>query len=137
MKKANSFLGRGWGFPVTFAKEYDGLRMVADLDDIYESLIILLSTRLRERVMQLKYGLNLDEMLFESISTSFLTYMKKLIERAILFYEPRIDLEKINMNVMQNGGRIDIELIYKVRATNSRHNLVYPFYIQEATNVSV
>ena len=118
--------------------EFDGLRMVSGLEDIEESLTILLSTRLKERVMQLKYGLNLDEMLFETLSTSFLAYMKDLIETAILFYEPRIDLEEVNMDKNQlNEGILDIELIYRVRATNSRHNMVYPFYVKEATDVSV
>ncbi|MCB0564804.1 MAG: GPW/gp25 family protein [Phaeodactylibacter sp.] len=138
MNQPKSFLGTGWGFPPTFAMEFDGLRMVSGLEDIEESLTILLSTRLKERVMQLKYGLNLDEMLFETLSTSFLAYMKDLIETAILFYEPRIDLEEVNMDKNQlNEGILDIELIYRVRATNSRHNMVYPFYVKEATDVSV
>ncbi len=96
--------------------------------NIKSSLQVLLSTRPGERIMQPKYGCALDELLFEPLTTTFQTYIKDLIETAILYYEPRIDVHKISLYDKTTQGQIDIDIEYTVRATNSRYNLVYPFY---------
>jgi phage baseplate assembly protein W len=107
--------------------------MVSDEEDIKQSLEILLSTRHGERIMQPEYGCNLDVLLFEPINTSLITFVKDLIEKAILYHEPRIDLTKIDINTGQVlEGLLLIELEYVIRSTNSRYNLVYPFYLKEA-----
>ncbi len=109
------------------------VEMVSEEQDICESLIILLNTRPGERVLQPNYGCNLDILLFEPMNSSFLTYVKWLVENAILFFEPRIDLQKVEINTERLlEGEIKVELFYIIRATNSRFNLVYPFYQNEA-----
>lgn len=134
MENAPDFLGTGWAFPPTF--ENCRTRMVSGLDDICESLRILLDTRLGERVMQLRYGVQLDELLFEALNTTLITRMKQDLQTAILLYEPRIELEQIRFDLEQQlEGLLRIELIYLVLATNSRFNFVYPFYILEGTNI--
>ena len=127
----DSFLGRGWSFPPTFIKGL-GVQMLDGEDDIQSSLQILLSTSIGERVMQPDYGCNTDSMIFESITTGFQTYMQNLIKNAILLYEPRIDLKTVDL-LTQNisDGLILISIDYVVRTTNSRGNLVYPFYLSE------
>ena len=133
MNERKSFLGTGWSFPPTFTKNPCQVVMVSDEEDIRQSLEILLSTRHGERVMQPEYGCNLDVLLFEPINTSLTTFVKDLIEKAILYHEPRIDLKKININTEQVlEGLLLIELEYVIRSTNSRYNLVYPFYLKEA-----
>lgn len=131
-----SFLGSGWSFPPTFSDKTMGVEMVEDAEDIGQSLEILLSTRLGERIMVPKYGCNLDAMIFESMTTSFTTYIKDLIRTAILYHEPRIQVEKIDLSTEnENEGLIMINIQYLVRITNTRSNLVYPFYIDEATDL--
>ncbi|MFT3823199.1 MAG: GPW/gp25 family protein [Chitinophagaceae bacterium] len=133
MDDKKSFLGTGWSFPPTFSKNPCRLEMVSDEEDIAESLKILLSTRHGERVMQPEYGCNLDVLLFEPVNTSLLTFVKDLIEKAILYHEPRIDLRNINISTEQmTEGLLLIELEYVIRQTNSRYNLVYPFYLKES-----
>ena len=131
MELNNSFLGRGWSFPPAFDRTA-GVQMLDGEADIQSSLEILLSTRIGERVMQPEYGCNTDNMLFEAMNTSFQTFMKKQIEKAILADEPRIDLKNIDL-VTQNAvdGVVLIVVDYVVRATNTRTNLVYPFYKTE------
>ena len=110
--------------------------MLTDEADIQSSLEILLSTRLGERIMQPLYGCNLDDMVFEGINLTMKTYLKELILSAILYYEPRIDLEGVDIDDSdQNEGVIRIILNYTVRVTNSRYNWVYPFYKNEATGL--
>lgn len=130
----NSFLGRGWAFPPQFNKPGCTVEMVSEEEDICQSLHILLSTRLGERLKRPNYGCNLDSLVFESATTQFLTFISSFVERAILFHEPRVELENVNMNTENHlDGVILIEIMYTIRATNSPKNFVYPFYLTEAS----
>jgi phage baseplate assembly protein W len=132
-----SYLGRGWSFPPFFDKVKRQTGMVVCEEDIKQSLEILLSTRPGERVMQPGFGCNLDIMLFEPITTTLITYIKDLVRKAILFYEARIDVNEIKIDI-ENAlkGLVLIEVDYIIRSTNSRFNFVYPFYLEEATNIN-
>ncbi len=132
----NSFLGRGWGFPPTFDKANRQVVMVEDAVDIQQSMQILLSTNLRERVMQPEYGCNLTDLLYEPVNSSLLAYIRDLVATAILYHEPRIAVEEIELKTDQvNEGVILIAIDYIIRSTNSRFNFVYPFYIEEGREI--
>lgn len=136
----SSFLGTGWDFPPTFAKRGGSVQasMLSDEEDIYQSLLILLKTSPGERVMNPTYGCGLRDMVFESIDESAITEIKDIIERAVLFFEPRITLQRIDVQSDEAlQGRIDIQLFYTVRTTNTRSNIVYPFYFREGSLVSL
>lgn len=135
-----AFLGIGWGFPPEFHKRADalGVKMVAEEEDIGESLRILLSTNPGERVMQPSYGCGLKAMVFATINESTITELKDIIERAVLFFESRITLEDIDVNTEGAlDGILKIQLNYSVRKTNTRSNIVYPFYFREGSQVRV
>lgn len=100
-----------------------------------ESLHILLSTTLGERIMRPEYGCNLKAYVFDPMNTTMDAYIKKLVEDAIIYYEPRITLEKVKVDVRANEGVMWINVDYRVDATNSRANYVYPYYIKEGTNL--
>jgi phage baseplate assembly protein W len=135
-KKDKSFLGRGWAFPPGFSLQREGALMVSEEEDIQQSLIILLSTRIGERIMQPQYGSSLHSMIFEKVEKSTLTFLRDSIEAAILYHEPRIKLLDIQVSVSPaESERIFIDIIYLIRATNTRSNLVYPFYLREATDL--
>jgi hypothetical protein len=136
MDTSKSFLGRGWGFPPEFNLATKAVNMLEDEADIKSSLEILLSTRLGERVMVPDYGCNLDELLFKPLTLTLKTYVIDLIKTAILYYEPRIDLNKIAIDPTDElEGVLLINLDYTVRATNSRKNMVYPFYKAEGNEL--
>jgi len=133
-----SFLGTGWAFPVSFHRNVPGecgVDMVSEVLDIEQSLGILLSTRPGERVMRPDYGCGLEDLLFEPVNTSLLTYIKELISKAILYYEPRVELRNIEIKEDENllEGRVTISLDVEIRTTNSRFNYVFDFYKREAT----
>jgi phage baseplate assembly protein W len=135
MNTDKSFLGIGWGFPPEFDRNEGAVRMVSGGDDIKESLRILISTVPQERIMQPAYGCGMKMQVFENITESTLTLLKDAIQRAVLFFEPRIDLDHIDIDEGAAAeGILYIDLHYVVRTTNSRSNLVYPFYFREATN---
>jgi len=136
MDTSKSFLGRGWGFPPEFNRATKSVNMLEDEADIKSSLEILLSTRLGERMMVPDYGCNLDELLFKPLTLTLKTYVIDLIKTAILYYEPRIDLNKIAIDPTDElEGVLLINLDYTVRATNSRKNMVYPFYKAEGNEL--
>lgn len=126
-----SFLGRGWAFPPEFDIEVRTVEMVDTIDDIRQSLHILFSTALGERVMRPEFGCNLEVFQFEPMNNAFLAYLKDMITKAILLHEPRIRLDEIKVESEQLEGRLLIEVIYVVRTTNTRNNFVYNFYLRE------
>ncbi|MCP3669619.1 MAG: hypothetical protein GY814_04170 [Gammaproteobacteria bacterium] len=135
MSENQSFLGKGWGFPPTFNKSARTIGMLTDEDDIRSSMEILLSTDVGERVMQPKYGCNLHRLVFEPVDTTLQAYIKDLIKTAILYFEPRIILNDVVLIPRIQEGRIDIDINYTVATTNTRNNFVYPFYIEEGSEV--
>lgn len=135
MKKDSSFLGQGWAFPPGFSKESKTVITVNDEEDIRQSLIILLSTELGERVMHPRYGCDLHSVVFEKADKSTITYLRDTIETAIIYHEPRIDLLHIDVSEgVDHEGRIMFDISYVIKATNTRSNLVYPHYLTEATD---
>jgi uncharacterized protein len=133
-----SILGRGWSFPPTFSKLTKSLVLTADEEDIRKSMEILLSTTIGERFLQPAYGCNLDDYVFEPMNATIETSIKIAIKNAILLFEPRIQLLslKLDTTTFINEGRVDINVDYQIISTNSRFNLVYPFYLNEANNKS-
>ena len=130
----SSFYGSGWAFPPAFDNKTGEALMVSDATDIQQSLHVLLSTRPGERVMQPTYGCNLEELLFEPLTTTFKTYIKQLIQTAILYHEPRIKLNNVDLDdSVDVEGLVLIKLEYTIRTSNSRYNFVYPFYKTEKT----
>ena len=136
MNKNNTFLGTGWSFPPSFSNKTNEVEMTSDEEDIQRSLQILLTTRIGERVMQPKYGCNLDELLFEPLSTTFKSYIKDLVKTSILYHEPRIKLNKVDLDDSgDNEGVVLIKIDYTVISKNTRFNYVFPYYKNEGTDV--
>lgn len=136
MSSNKDFLGRGWGFPPQFKQSGKKVGMTQGNEDIEKSLEILLGTRKGERVLMPDYGCNLDEMVFETFNQSLKTYLADMVKSAILYYEPRIEPLQVTIDEsFINEGRLMIEIEFLVRATNSRFNKVYPFYLEEGTEI--
>lgn len=132
------FLGRGWSFPPTFVRNGAMLQMLAEEADIVSSLEILLTTTPGERVMQPTYGCNLSELLFETLDTRMKTLMADKIESSILYHEARITLESVKLDDSgQYEGVVLIEIVYRVKSTNSRFNFVFPYYRLEGTDINL
>jgi uncharacterized protein len=137
-----SFLGTGWSFPPRFAKggapsDPDGaagfVEMTTGVEDIEASLRILFRTAVGERFLVPTYGLDMHEMLFDSVSTTATTYLQERITTAVLVHEPRIELLALRIDTSrQPQGILLVELDYAVRATNSRYNLVFPFFASDS-----
>jgi phage baseplate assembly protein W len=128
---APDFLGRGWAFPP--AVDADGaVDLVAAEEDVREAIRLILATEPGERVMRPDFGCALRGMLFEPISTGTLALIRHRVEQALIAWEPRIDVESVSVSAPDpGGGRVDVAISYRVRATNTFYNLVFPFYLLE------
>src|SRR5262245_4005303 len=125
------FIGRGWGFPPSFDKNVAGVVMSAGIRDIEESLRIIFTTVLGERIMNPLFGCSLDDSVFEVMNTSRISYIENQVRNAIIYHEPRIDADQLTIEPDHNAGILLIGVAYKVRGSNSRFNFVYPYYLQE------
>ena len=129
-------IGIGWSFPPSFIKagEMGDLVMTDGKEDIDNSLHILLNTAFGERVMRPEYGCDLRKFLFDPVNANMQAYIRKIVEEAILYFEPRIRPENVTIDVEQiNEGWLEINVEYTIKSTNSRSNYVYPFYIKEGS----
>ena len=130
----DGFLGKGWNFPPTLTE--NGGKMVSYEEDIQQSLYVLLSTSSSERVNRYDYGCPLRKYTFEVMDTEIVTQMRNDITRAVMLFEPRITLEEVSFEQQEEEGVLLINLIYTIVRTNNRSNMVYPFYLNEGTNLN-
>ncbi|MNN16939.1 Lysozyme [compost metagenome] len=131
MALEDPFIGSGWSFPPAFDKKAASVSMSSGIRDIEESLRIIFSTALGERIMNPLFGCALDSSVFEVMNASRISYLENLIRTAIIYHEARIDADQITVEPDQLGGRLLIAIGYKVRGSNSRFNFVYPYYLNE------
>ena len=135
MADDQQFLGRGWAFPVTFGNQGRAVTLAEAEEDIHQSLEILLSTHVGERLLNPTFGWKRDSLMFEPVSTSFAAYLAKEIETAILFFEPRVKLNAVDFeSEPDQDGLVLIRIDYTIKTTNTRTNLVYPFYVTQVAN---
>ena len=125
------FIGSGCSFPPRFSKAAASVDMSSGIQDIEESLEIIFTTILGERIMRPDFGCSLEEQVFEVMNTSRISWLETLITNAIIYHEPRIDADQITVEPDQNNGLLQIGISYRVRGANSRFNFVYPYYLTE------
>jgi phage baseplate assembly protein W len=129
-----SFLGTGWKFPPTFALATASVVMSDGERDIHESLDVLFSTWLGERIMVPQFGTDLWRRVFNVMTLTVETEVAASVRQSIVMWEPRIDvLDVIAEADPQVGGLVVVTVDYIIRKTNVRSNYVYPFYLEEGT----
>jgi phage baseplate assembly protein W len=123
------FLGRGCAFP--FAPDAGGrLRYVAEDENVAQSLRLLLSTTAGERVMRPTLGVVAPRLVFAPGSTVNREQLRTQVSDAIRNFERRVRLEDVVVTEDPTAPeRVDIEVTYTVRRTNTRSSMVFPFYL--------
>ena len=125
------FLGRGWKFPVALNEA--GMIALSEFEqDIREAIRLILLTARGERVMRPDFGAGLHEFVFATMSATNLGSMQTVVREALIKWEPRIQV--LDVKVAPDAGEIGkllINIDYRVRATNTQFNLVFPFFLKE------
>jgi uncharacterized protein len=128
---SGEFLGRGWKFPVN-VDPAGGIASSEYEEDVREGIGLILRTSRGERVMQPDFGCGIHEMAFSVINTATASQVEEMVKEALILWEPRIEVTGVEASVdPMEDGRMAIAIDYRVRATNSEFNLVYPFYLKE------
>lgn len=124
-----NFIGRGISFPLR-VDQGGAIALTSGAADIEGSLRMVLMTAPGERLMRPQFGCRIWDLLFEPINANTLGLMAEAVRDAVSQWEPRIVLEDVQLDVDQRElGRVLINLRYRIRATNDRRNLVFPFYV--------
>ena len=128
---AKEFLGIGWKFLIKLDSS-GKFKLSKYEEDIEESIRIILGTIPGERVMRPEFGCGIYEYVFSTINISNLALIEEEVKKALTLYEPRIEIIKIKASADTNReGLVLIDIEYRVISTNTRQNLVYPFYLTE------
>jgi phage baseplate assembly protein W len=126
---AKEFLGSGWRFPL-LPDAAGSLGYVSGDDNVEQSLRILLLTALGERVMRDDFGTAAPELVFAPGSRQYQGLLENTIRAALAGWEPRIDVLDVVVELdAADETRAVVSLSYRVRRSNSRRNLVFPFYL--------
>lgn len=127
---AENFLGTGWKFPIV-KNDIGSVALSANEEKVRESISIILSTAKGERVMRPDFGCDIHEFVFSVINASRLTLIKSAVKEALILWEPRIEVLDVETSTEKiKEGVLYIQVDYKIRTTNTQHNLVYPFYLK-------
>ncbi len=130
----DDFLGVGWAYPVAVSRDRSVATSRHD-EDVRQAIRIILGTNPGERVMRPGYGAGLRDFVFAPIRPATMALIKKRVEDALVDEEPRIDVIAVEVAPDPPGSsRVMIDVSYRVRATNTAANLVYPFYLREGSS---
>lgn len=127
---SRSFLGKGLGFPLRTDAQ-GGLSMSAFDENIEECIRITLGTAPGERLYRPEFGSKVHDLVFAPNTPHTRNLASFYAREALLKWEPRIDDIEVEARPdPDDENTILLEIGYKVRATNSHFNLVYPFFLR-------
>ncbi len=133
-------IGVGWRYPVRFDlasgepgavidRGRGGIAFAREERDIEQAIFIILSTARGERRMRPTFGCDIHKLVFAPINPTTLGLMHQYVADALAMWEPRIDVEVLDLAPNPDAGRVDIEIQYTIRSTKDERTLVYPFYV--------
>jgi phage baseplate assembly protein W len=121
------FIGSGWGFPAAITRG-GSVRLVTGTEELDAAIRLILSTAPGERVMRPEFGCAIWGLVFDPLTPGTLGLMEQAAREALERWEPRIDLDRVDAVADRVAGRVLLEIMYRIRATNDTRNLVFPFY---------
>lgn len=125
----DDFLGTGWRFPI-LPDEAGRLPYASGEESIEHCLRALLLTGLGERVMRPDFGTRAPDLVFAPDSVQNLHDLEDSIREAVRLFEPRVELEEVRAELPPGEeGRVTVWIVYRIRRTNTRANLVFPYYL--------
>jgi phage baseplate assembly protein W len=123
------FLGTGWRFPI-LPDEAGRLSYAVGEQSIEHCLRALLLTATGERVMRPDFGTNAQESVFAPGSVQNLRDLERSVADAVRTFEPRVDVDSVLAEAdPADESRITVSVEYRIRRTNTKASLVFPFYL--------
>lgn len=129
---AREFLGTGLRFPL-LPDATGALGWASGDANVEQSLHLLLMTAAGERLMRADLGTEAERMVFAPGSERYLRLLETTVQEAVRDWESRVDLIEVRAEVdASDATRVLVSIAYRVRQTNTRQSLVFPFYIGRA-----
>lgn len=130
-KLDREFLGQGLAFPLQVNPRGE-VSLARGARDIDQSIRIILSTRLGERVMRPEFGCRAHELIFAPRDAATAGLMKVYVEEALGRWEPRIEVTDVLVsNDPDNDAAILVEIKYQIKTTHDERSIIYPFFLQD------
>ncbi|WP_370250062.1 GPW/gp25 family protein [Nocardioides sp.] len=124
-----AFVGRGFSWPLE-VDHTGSIRLTDGVPDLDAAIRIVLSTSPGERVMRPQFGCRIWDLLFEPVTGNLLGLINEAVRDALAQWEPRIAVEQVYSEPdPHDHSRVAVHIDYRVRVTNDRRNLVFPFYV--------
>jgi phage baseplate assembly protein W len=126
---AREFLGTGWRFPI-MPDGSGSLGYSSGDDNVEQSVHILLMTAVGDRLMRPTLGTRAERLVFAPGSVRYLRLLETSVREALRDFEPRVDVDSVVADLEPDDAtRVTVSISYRVRQTNTRLNLVFPFYL--------
>ena len=127
---AREFEGRGWQFPIR-VDDHGSIAEAGEEDKVRQSIEIILRTAPGERVMRPDFGCGIHDLVFDTVGGAMIGRVASVVAGALATWEPRIDVLSVHpQQDTEDPTRLLIEIQVRLRSSNSRFNLVFPFYVQ-------
>ena len=130
---ADQYLGRGPSFPLR--PDLRGRLAYVDNDEkVRQSIYLILSTALGERLMRPEFGCGIHDYVHQANTASLRGLLQQSVHAALVQWEPRIDVLQVRVETApRDPCEIDIAIDYRIRDNNAQHNFVYPFFLNEGS----
>ena len=129
MRQDKSYLGKGLAFPLQVNARRE-LALVGAEKDIEQSIQIILSTRPGERVMRPTFGCRAHELLFDLRDATTINLLRKYVEEALAFWEPRIQVMSVTTYIDEsNDSSIYVDIEYQIKESHDIRSIVFPFFL--------
>ena len=124
-----SFVGRGFFWPMQ-VDHTGSIRLTDGAADIDAAMLVVLATAPGERVMRAQFGCRIWDLLFEPVTANLIGLMAQAVREALAQWEPRVEVDQVDpVPDPRDSALVQITVAYRIKATNDRRNLVYPFYV--------
>ena len=129
MNQTTDIIGKGWAFPPQIGAQ-GGVALASEFNEIEQAMKIILLTSPGQRVMRPKFGCRIHELLFAPNNAATAAQAARFTEDALEMWEPRIKVTDVKVfSDPYQDGRLIIEVQYKLKPTNDKRSLVFPFYL--------
>lgn len=126
---AANFVGRGFAWPMR-VDNTGSIAMTSGTLGLDDAIRVVLMTAPGERLMRPQFGCRIWDLVFEPITANLLGLIAQAVREALAQWEPRIEVEDVTpVQDEKQPGTVQVAIRYRVKATNDRRNLVYPFYV--------
>jgi len=122
------YLGRGISFPLRINVQGE-LKTDSGDRNLAESIATILSTKLGERVYRPNFGSRLSDLTFAPMNPQTILLARIYVEEALNRWEPRIIVTGVYAEPDPIKGRLDLEILYRLKDHHDIRSMVYPFYL--------